>query len=170
MLNKKFLGKVAFVVAFVSLTMLVGNFAYAQKKGTELADVPATTLPVCPTCKNVSASHTKGKTTAPMVMVCPDCKTEITEFGVSHCDKCEKDFLSCLKCQGLSKAAAKCPKCEKVLSRRIKGKIQAPVKWEMECPDCKKKPQEWLLQHCDECEADFLACPLCKEQQEKHTK
>ena len=32
MLNKKYMGTFAFAVAFVSLMMLAGNFAYAQKE------------------------------------------------------------------------------------------------------------------------------------------
>jgi hypothetical protein len=173
MLNKKFLGIIAAVFAFVSLMMLVGNFAYAgekQPKGPELPEAKALKLPVCPTCKKVPASHTKGRVTAPLVMSCPDCKEDIVEFGVYHCDKCEKEFLACIVCQGFKKAATKCPKCNKVRARRIKGKIEAPVKWEMKCPVCEEKPQEWLLQYCDECDADFLACPLCKEEQEKAKK
>ncbi len=155
---------------FVSLIMLMGNSAYAEKKpkGPELPE--ALGLPICPTCENVvHAKHTKGRVTAPLVMNCPDCKKEITEFGVYHCDRCEKEFLACIKCLGkYTKAETRCPECKEVLARQIKGKIGAHVKWEMKCPDCKKKPDEWLLQHCDKCEADFLACPLCKKEQEKY--
>jgi phage FluMu protein Com len=164
MLNRKFLGIVASTFMFVSLMMLVGNSAYAEKepKGPELPE--ALGLPICPTCENVvPAKHTKGRVTAPLVMNCPDCKEEIVEFGVYHCDRCEKEFLACIKCLGkYTKAATRCPECKKVLARQIKGKIGAHVKWEMKCPDCKKKPDEWLIQHCDKCEVDFLACPLCK--------
>ncbi len=164
MLNKKFLGIVAYTFIIVSLIMLVGNSAYAEKKpkGPELPE--ALGLPICPTCENVvPAKHTKGRVTAPLVMNCPDCKKEISEFGVYHCDRCEKEFLACIKCLGkYTKAETRCPKCKEVLARQIKGLIGAHVKWEMKCPDCKKKPDEWLLQHCDKCEADFLACPLCK--------
>jgi hypothetical protein len=169
MLNKKYMGTFIFAVAFVALIMLVGNLAYAQmakeRKGPELPEITALPMPMCPTCKNVPAKHTKGKVTAPVVMDCPDCKKEMVEFGVYHCDKCEKEFLACLMCQRFTKAEAKCPKCEKVLSRRIKGKVEAPVKWKMKCPHCKGKPQEWLIQHCDECGVDFLVCPLCKKEQ-----
>ena len=169
MLNKSFIGTVAFALVFVCLMMLVGNFVYAgekEPKGPELPEIQAYNPPVCPTCKSKVATRTKGKVTAPVVMHCPDCKQEITEFGVSHCDKCEKEFLTCVECLAVSKpAATKCPKCKKVLARRIKGKIEAPVKWEMKCPDCKKTPGEWLMHHCDECGIDFLACPLCKEEQ-----
>ncbi|MFQ5714903.1 MAG: hypothetical protein ACE5GU_12805 [Candidatus Scalinduaceae bacterium] len=158
MWNKKFLGIIAAVVAFVSLTMLVGNFAYAEKepKGPELPETKALNLPTCPTCKSVPAYRpTKRRVTAPVAMICPDCKKEITEFGVYHCDKCEKEFLACIECRRFKKAEARsmCPKCKKVLARRIKGKIGAPVKWEMKCPECKKKPKEWLLQYCDKCDA-----------------
>ena len=172
MLNKKFLGIVAYTFMFVSLIMLMGNSAYAEKKpkGPELPE--ALGLPICPTCENVvHAKHTKGRVTAPLVMNCPDCKKEITEFGVYHCDRCEKEFLTCIKCVTAKKPATmegRCPKCEEVLVRQIKGKIGAHVKWEMKCPDCKKDPQEWRIQHCSECETDFLACPLCKKEQEKY--
>ena len=168
MLNKKFIGIVAYGFMLVSLIMLMGNFAYAQKepKGPELPEHPEAVMPPeCPNCKTVHASHTKGRATAPMVMSCPDCKKETTEIGVYHCSKCEKEFLTCIDCRAATKAKAvtKCPECKKVLARRIKGKIEAPVKWEMKCPECKKKPDEWLLQHCDKCEVDFLACTLCKK-------
>ncbi len=162
MLNNKFIGTVAYMVMFVSLIMLVGNFAYAEKepKGPELPE--SMVLPICPTCENVvPAKRPKGKVTAPVVMNCPDCKQEMTEFGVYHCDKCEKEFITCIKCLSMQKAATKCPKCEKVSVRRIKGKIEASGKWKMKCPDCKKKIKEWLHQHCDTCKADFLACPIC---------
>ena len=55
----------------------------------------------------------------------------------------------------------KCPRCKEVRVRAMKGKTFA--KWEMKCPDCKKKSQEWLTQHCDTCDVDFLACPICKK-------
>jgi hypothetical protein len=88
--------------------MLVGNFAYAEKKPKE-PGLPeaALTLPVCPTCKNVPASHTKERKTAPLVMVCPECKKEASELRVYHCDKCEKDFLACPMCQMTSKDVTK---------------------------------------------------------------
>jgi hypothetical protein len=166
MLNKSFTGTVAFVFAFVSLMILVGNFAYAQKeaKGPEIPE--ALGFPICPTCENVvPAKRPKGKITAPVVMNCPDCKKEISEFGVYHCDMCEKEFLVCMKCLAVTKAATKCPKCKNVLARQIKGKITPHVKWKMKCPDCKAKPEEWLIQHCDKCEADFLACPICAKKE-----
>ncbi len=163
------MGTVACVVTFVGLTMLVGNLSYAEEKhptGHGLPELQALNMPVCPTCKSEFATHTKGKVTAPVVMSCPDCKKETTEFGVYHCNKCEKEFLKCIKCLMPSKATTKCPKCKEVLARYIKEEIESPAefKWEMECPDCKKKPQKWLLQHCDKCEADFLGCPLCKQE------
>ncbi|KHE92697.1 MAG: hypothetical protein K8F52_08650 [Candidatus Scalindua rubra] len=166
MLKKNFMGRVVFAVVFVSLTMLLSNLTYAQKepKGSALPETQAYNPPVCPTCKSKVATRTKGKVTAPIVMHCPDCKKERTEAGVAHCDKCEKDFLICVECLKVSKpVATRCPKCKKVLARRIKGKIESPVKWKMKCPDCKKKPGEWLIHHCDECDADFLACPLCEK-------
>ncbi len=167
MLNKNFMGRVVFAVAFVGLTMLAGNFVHAgekQRKGPDLPELQAYNPPVCPTCKSKHATHTKGKVTAPVVMHCPDCKKDSTELGASHCDKCEKEFLTCIEClKASSTVKAKCPKCKKVLARRIKGEIAAPVKWEMKCPECKKKPAKWYIHHCDECESDFLACPLCKK-------
>lgn len=168
MLNTNFLRTVAYTFMIVSLMMMVGNFAYAGEKQPKGPDLPehleAVMPPECPTCKSVHASHTKGRATAPMVMSCPDCKKETTEIGVYHCSKCEKDFLTCIMCLKASKAVTtKCPNCKMVLARHIKGKIEAPVKWEMKCPDCKKEPGELLLQHCDKCEADFLACSLCKK-------
>ena len=105
--NNKFLGIVAFAITFVSLITLVGNSAYAEKKpkGPELPEASA--LPVCPTCKNVPASHTKGIVTASLIMVCPECKKEVSELRVYHCDKCKKDFLACPLCQMTSKAVTK---------------------------------------------------------------
>jgi len=113
----------------------------------------------------------KGKTHAPMGMVCPDCKKEISELGIHHCDQCEKDVLVCVMCKAKSTALkapskeSKCPKCKKVRARPIKGRTFA--EWKMKCPDCKKKTEEWLLQHCEKCDIDFLSCPLCKEEQKK---
>ncbi|MFN3533005.1 MAG: hypothetical protein ACK41Q_10910 [Candidatus Brocadia sp.] len=52
---------------------------------------------------------------------------------------------------------AECQKCKEVRARPVKGKTLAT--WEMKCPDCKHKPREWLIQHCDTCDADFIACP-----------
>lgn len=167
MLNKKYMRTFAFVVAFVSLMMLAGNSAYAgekEPKGPDLPELQAYNPPLCPTCKSKVATRIKGKATAPVAMHCPDCKKETTELGISHCDKCEKEFLTCIECLAASKPATRCPKCKKVLARRIKGKIEAPVKWEMKCPDCKNKPEEWFHQHCDECKEDYLACPLCKKE------
>lgn len=106
-----------------------------------------------------------------MTMVCPDCKNEISEFAIHHCDTCGKDVMACVLCKVASaqlKAEtieAKCPKCEKVRVRPIKGRTLS--RWEMKCPDCKKMIQEWLVGHCEECDADFLICPIC---QEYHTK
>ena len=122
--------------------------------------------PICPACKNVRVRPIEGKTLATMPMVCLDCKNEISEVAVHHCDKCGKDVLACVMCQKTSaelKAAikeAECPKCKEVRVRPIKGKTLA--KLEMKCPDCKHKSQEWLVQHCDTCDADFISCPICK--------
>lgn len=169
MLNNKFLGTVACAVTLVIVMMLAGNFTYAeekQPKGTGDSELQALELPVCPTCNSKVETHFKGKATAPEVMHCPDCKKKTTELGVYHCNKCEKEFLKCIKCLMPSKAVTKCPKCKRMLARYIKGKIESPAefKWEMKCPDCKQKPHEWFIQHCDKCEVDFLGCPLCRKE------
>lgn len=180
MLNKKFVGIVSFAVISVSVMILGGNFVYAEEethKHSEKALAPehkTVEPPMCPTCKQVRLSPVKGKTLAAMPMVCPDCKNEIGEVAVHHCDKCGKDALACVICQSTSaelKAATmegKCPKCKEVRVRPIKGKTLA--KWEMQCPDCKKTSKEWLVEHCDKCGVDFLVCPICKKEQEKLTK
>jgi len=180
MLNKKFVGIVSFTVISVSVMMWGDNFAYAQEethKHSEKALAPEHPIVeefICPSCKEVRVSPEKGRTLAAMPMVCPDCKNEITELAVHYCDKCGKDVLVCVLCQKATaelKAATmqgKCPKCKEVRTRPIKGKTLA--KWEMKCPDCKKKTQEWFIQHCDTCDVDFLACPICKKEQEKAKK
>ncbi len=106
MLNNKFIG--IFAITFVSLTMLVGNFTYADEKLPEGAEPSkALNLPTCPTCKKASASRTVGKVLAPSVMVCPDCKKEVSGLKVYHCDECKKEFLACSMCEGTSKAVTK---------------------------------------------------------------
>src|SRR5574337_570778 len=157
MLNKKFLGIFASVVTSASLMMCMGAFTYAEEaaqpqaqeethKHSEKAlspEHPTVELPMCPTCKDVRVSPEKGRTLAAQVMVCPDCKNEIAELAVHHCDKCGKDVLACVMCQKTSaelKAATmegKCPKCKEVRVRPIKGKMWA--KWEMKWADCKHK-------------------------------
>ena len=185
MLNKKFLGIVVSAVTSVGLMMCAGNFVYAKEEQKQeethkhgekalAPEHPTVEPPMCPSCKDVRVSPEKGRTLAAQVMVCPDCKNEIGELSVHHCDKCGKDVMACVMCQKASaelKSAnmeGKCPKCKEVRVRAIKGKTLA--KWEMKCPDCKKKTQEWLTQHCDKCDADFLACPICKKEQEKGKK
>lgn len=176
MLSKKIFGIVASAIMAVSVINWIGNLAYAEEvhKHSEKALAPAHPTAeefVCPSCKEVRVSPEKGKTLAAMSMVCPDCKHEIGELAVHHCDKCGKDVLVCVMCQKASaeiKAETmegKCPKCKEVRVRPIKGKTLA--KWEMKCPDCKHKMQEWLIQHCDKCDVDYLACPICKKEQEK---
>jgi phage FluMu protein Com len=180
MLNKKFFGLIATAVMSVSVMGLVGNLGYAEEethKHSEKAlasEHPIEEEFICPSCKEVRLSPEKGRTLAAMRMVCPDCKNEISELAVHHCDKCDKDVLVCTMCKKASaelKAATmegKCPKCKEVRTRPIKGKTLA--KWEMKCPDCKKKTQEWLIQHCDECGVDFLTCPICLKEQQKTKK
>src|SRR3989339_1650212 len=108
MLNKKFLGIFASLVTSASLMMCVGSFTYAEEatqpqeethKHSEKAlapEHPTVELPMCPTCKDVRVSPEKGRTLAAQVMVCPDCKNEIGELAVHHCDKCGKDVLACV--------------------------------------------------------------------------
>ncbi|MCF6155638.1 MAG: hypothetical protein E3K36_10375 [Candidatus Brocadia sp.] len=181
MLHRKFLGVVS-GITFIGLMVCTNNFIYAgeevRKQETHkhsekaLAPVhPSVDEFVCPSCKEVRVSPEKGRTLATMKMVCPDCKNEIKEFAVHHCDKCGKDVLVCMMCQEASaklKAATmegKCPKCKQVRRRPVKGKALAG--WEMKCPECKKKTEEWLVQHCDECGTEFLSCPICLKEQEK---
>ena len=180
MLNKIFMGIVAFAITSISVTMCGGNFAYADEethKHSEKGLAPehkTVEPPMCPTCKDVLVRPIKGQTLAIMPMVCPDCKNDISGLAVHHCDKCGKDVIACVVCQSTSaelKAATmkeRCPKCKEVRIRPIKGKTLA--KWEMQCPDCKHNVQEWLVQHCDTCDVNFLACPICKKEQEKPTK
>lgn len=180
MLHMKLWGLSISAVVLGCIIMTADNFVYAEKDKKEHAEettgreLSTLELPMCPTCKNVPLGPQKGKTLAPMAMSCPDCKHEITELAIHHCDKCGEDILVCEMC----KAAAakpktetmegKCPKCKTVRAWPIKGRTFA--KWEMKCPDCKKKSQEWLIQHCDTCNVDFLSCPICKKEQEKAKK
>ncbi len=177
MLRDKFFGIVVSAVMSVSTMAWVGNLACAEEethKHSEKAlapEHPTVEEFVCPSCKEVRLSPEKGKTLAAKVMVCPDCKNEIGEFSVHRCDTCGKDVLACVMCKRAAaelKAATmegKCPKCKEVRRRPVKGKALAG--WEMKCPDCKKKTKEMLIQHCDECGADLLACPICLKEQEK---
>lgn len=184
MLNKKFLGIVVSAVTSVSAIMWAGNFVFAQEapkqethKDTEKAlapEHPTVETPMCPMCKEVRISPEKGKTLASNVMVCSECKMEVTEFGVHHCDKCNKDVLVCSLCKQAEATLnqltmeGKCPKCKEVRVRPVKGRTLA--KTEMKCPDCKKKTQEWAVQHCDTCKTDFLTCPICAKEKEKSKK
>jgi hypothetical protein len=177
---KKFIGM--FTTAIISIGLMIwgGNFSYAEEETHTHSEKGLTpehkTIepPICPACKNVRVRPIKGKTLATMPMVCLDCKNEISEVAVHHCDKCGKDVLACVMCQKTSaelKAAikeAECPKCKEVRVRPIKGKTLA--KWEMKCPDCKHKSQEFLIQHCNTCDADFIACPICKREEGKAKK
>lgn len=184
-LSKKFVGVLAAVFTSAGLTLGVGNSVFAQEaapqapaethKDSEKALAPehaTIETPMCPSCKEVRVSPIKGKTLSSMMMVCPECKGETTEFAVHHCDKCGKDVLVCTLC---NKAAAegysalmeesKCPKCKEVRTRPVKGRTLAT--WDMKCPDCKKKLSAWDIQHCDKCNIDYIACPLCKKEHEK---
>ena len=177
MLNKKFWGIAASVVTSVSLTLCMGNYVYADEEThthseKALAPEHATVEPpMCPSCKDVRVSPEKGRTLAAQVMVCPDCKNEIGELAVHHCDKCGQDVLACVMCQKTSaelKAATmegKCPKCKEVRARPVKSRTLAT--WEMKCPDCKEKLSAWDVQHCDKCNIDYISCPLCKKEHGK---
>ncbi|NUO09546.1 MAG: hypothetical protein HUU08_12860 [Candidatus Brocadia sp.] len=180
MSSKKFLGIFASAVVTVSMLGFGGSFLYAVEevhKHSEKALAPKHVVGeefVCPSCKEVRVSPEKGRTLALMTMVCPDCNNKIGEFSVHHCDSCGTDVLVCPKCIVAAaelKAATmegKCPKCKEVRRRPVKGKALAG--WEMKCPACKKKTKEMLIEHCDECGADFLACPICLKEQEKARK
>ena len=181
--RKKFWGVFFCVAASLCVMTWSGAITRADEPAVEMhkhsekalaPEHPTVEQPMCPNCKDVRVSPEKGRTLAAQVMVCPDCKNEISELAVHHCDKCGQDVLVCVMCQKAAaelKAATmegKCPKCKEMRVRPIKGKTLA--KWEMKCPDCKKKSQEWLIQHCDKCDVDFIACPICKKQQEEKGK
>src|SRR3989304_8836454 len=105
MLNKKFLGIVISAVTSASVMMWGGSFIYAEEEThthSEKAlapEHPTVELPMCPTCKDVRVSPEKGRTLAAQVMVCPDCKNEIGELSVNHCEKCGKDGMAWVMCQ-----------------------------------------------------------------------
>lgn len=178
MSNKKFIPIV--VVTLVSIIAFGVNFAYPgeeiykQSERGLASGLHAKETPICPSCKEMRLSPEKGRILATMPMVCPDCKNEISEFAVHHCEKCGKDILACVLCQKASvelKAStmiSKCLRCKRVRSRFIKD--TALAKWKMKCPNCKHKLQEWFIQHCNTCDVDFLACPNCKKEQEKFQK
>src|SRR5574341_398011 len=125
MLSKKFWGIFASAVMTLSMLSFGNSFVYAGEevhKHSEKALAPEHVIVVeeefiCPSCKEVRTSPEKGRTLALMTMVCPDCKNEIGEFSVHHCDKCGTDVLVCPKCKAAAaelKAATmegKCPKC-----------------------------------------------------------
>jgi len=186
MLNKKFVGIVACMVTGISFIMMAGNFAYAKEeehkhkvpheriKLASPSEKPVKEYPVCPYCKEERLTpNTKRGVVAAKKMKCPNCKGEVTKLAEHYCDKCGKEVMVCVLCQKASvelKPAtmeSKCPKCNKVLARHIKAIVESPVKWEMKCPDCGKKSEEWLIHHCDTCDIDFIACPLCEKEQEK---
>ena len=179
MLNKKFFGIVASAVMSVSVMTWGGNLVYAEEethKHTEKGLAPehkTVEPPMCPTCKDVRVSPEKGRTLAATRMVCPDCKNEIGEVAIHHCDKCGKDVLTCPSCQAASaelKAATmtnECPKCKMVRVRPIKGKTLAM--WEMKCPKCKHMTQELLVQHCDECGTEFLPAQFANQSRTRDT-
>lgn len=180
MMNKNIFGIVASGILYAVIMAFAVNLVYAEDvthKHSEKAMAPAHLTAeefVCPSCKEVRVSPEKAKTLAASAMVCPDCKNEIGEFSIHSCDKCGKDVLVCAMCKKASaelKAATmegKCPKCKEVRRRPVKGKALAG--WEMKCPDCKKKTQEMLIQHCDECGAEFLVCPICLKEQARSKK
>lgn len=102
MLNKRLIGIVACVAITFSTMILGSNYLCAEQEETHkhlekgLAPEHRTVEPfACPQCKEVRMSPEKGKTLAKMPMVCPDCKNEISELAVHHCDVCGKDVLVC---------------------------------------------------------------------------
>jgi len=103
--TKKFMGMFTAAIMPIGLMIWGCNFSYAEEethKHSEKAlapEHPTVELPMCPTCKDVRVSPEKGRTLAAQVMVCPDCKNEIGELAVHHCDKCEKDVLACPICK-----------------------------------------------------------------------
>lgn len=175
MLNKKFWGILVFAVTFINVMMWIANPAYAAEEKYKLSEkalapeYPVIEQFVCPSCKEVRVSPIKGQTLASMRMVCPACKNEASELEVHHCDKCGKDVLVCPICRNTSvklsaETMVKCPICKEVRVRPIKGRTL--TKWEMKCPVCKKTSKEWLIFHCDKCAKDFLACPICKNEEQ----
>lgn len=181
MIHKRFTGITVCIITFLSVAIFGGNYLYAQPeihKFLEKGLAPehkVEELFVCPQCKEVRMSPIKGRTLATMTMVCPDCKNEISEFAVHHCDVCGEDVLACVLCKretamlrAETMMKTECPKCKEVRVRPIKGRALAKLR--MKCPDCKKKTKEWLIMHCDTCGTDFLACPICKKAQEKELK
>jgi hypothetical protein len=178
MQNGKLIGIVVLAVTIFGIT-ISGDYLYAEKKETnklgEKALAPRYEIEetfICPHCKEGRISPEKGRTLAMTTMVCPECEDEISEVVVHRCDICGEDVLECVLCSGTSaelQAAAAiksiCPECREERVRPIKGRTLA--KWEMQCPECKKTSREWLIIHCDTCNKDVLACPLCKREQEK---
>ncbi|OHB86692.1 MAG: hypothetical protein A3D13_08740 [Planctomycetes bacterium RIFCSPHIGHO2_02_FULL_40_12] len=178
MVYKKFIKTVAPVIMYI--LMWGGNLMYAAGAEHKHGENDLSTehqiaeLPMCPFCKEVRASSEKERVLAAKSMVCPDCKSEVSALEIHHCDKCGKDVLICTMCQKASASLkaetmiGKCPKCKKVLSRYVKGKVLAT--WKMKCRDCRMKSHEWLIQHCKTCNIDFLACPICEKEQERFQK
>lgn len=102
---RKFLRMFTTAIIPIGLMIWGGNFAYAEEethKHREKGLSPeheTVEPPICPACKNVRVRPIKGKTLATMPMVCLDCKNEISEVAVHHCDKCGKDVMACILCQ-----------------------------------------------------------------------
>lgn len=176
MFNKKSLSIAVSSIALMSIMMWMGNFASGQETHKTSDKLTASEHeyehidhPKCPMCKSERLSPEKGRTLSKMAMVCPDCKNEVSEMAVHHCDQCGKDVLICTMCKKATSdlkvetPEAKCPKCNETRSRPIKGTTYA--KWEMKCPDCKKDSKEWHIQHCEKCGIDFLSCPICEKQE-----
>lgn len=117
--------------------MYAGEVAHKHGENDPLAEHSTTEPPMCPFCKKVHVSPEKETTLAAKNIVCPDCKSEVTALEVHHCDTCGKDVLICAMCQKASAGLkaktmiGKCPKCKKVLSRYVKGKVLAT--WKMKC-------------------------------------
>lgn len=180
MVYKKFMKTVEPVIICMHILLLGSDLMYAGEvahkhiENDPLLEHSTTELPMCPFCKKVHVSPEKEKALAAKNIVCPNCKSEVTALEVHHCDKCGKDVFVCAMCQKASAGLkaetmiGKCPKCKKVLSRYVKGKVLAT--WEIKCLDCRMKSHEWLIQHCKTCDIDFLACPICEKEQERFQK
>ncbi len=171
MLNKRSVKIIVLVMISVSSIVPRNNLVHAVE---ETPKQPVVSQPLCPFCKKVHVSPVKEKTLAAKNIVCPDCKSELSALEVHHCDTCGKDVLICAMCQKASAGLkaetmiGTCPKCKKVLSRYVTGKVL--TNWKTKCRDCRMKSQEWLIQHCKACDIDFLACPICEKEQERFQK
>lgn len=175
----KLIGMCIVPLIFVCVIMWGGNLVNAdEEKETDIGRIGEKATapeheyehvqrPECPSCKEVRLGPEKGRVPAKMGMFCPECKNEISELSVHKCDKCGEEALTCVLCNRASAALeaesvkAECPQCKEVRTRPIKGLSYAKMK--MKCEHCNKEPEEWLIEHCDKCDKDFLLCQTCKK-------